>query len=480
MANRDRIAELETRLSELTAENQALRDRIALLEAELGRNSQNSSKPPAGDTLKPRQSRAERRASARASGRRQGKQPGAPGANLARRHPDETRRHRAACCKGCAADLAGAEVVGEVRRQVLEIPRIRVRAIDHVTERRRCRCGVETTGEFPTEARAPVCWGPEVRALAVYLLDRQHLPLERTAELLGELLDAPVSTGWLCAVQQEAAGRLIPFITALKGALAEAPVLHADETSTRVGVTKRWVHTVATNLLTLLAVHPRRGIEALEDIGVIPSFEGTIVHDGWSPYERYDQARHAQCGAHLLRHLSAVGETTAFATWTAQMAAVLLDAKLSSEAAAEAGKATVAPRRAKALRRRYHGTLEVAFALLPKGPPPRRRHEGGWNVHQRAAWNLATRLREDEDQVLRMIDDTRVPFTNNTAERALRPTKLHDKISGTFRSDDGATAFVTVRSYLQTVGLNGRNRLEALNQLWTTGPWLPPSPAGGT
>lgn len=139
-------------------------------------------------------------------------------------------------------------------------------------------------------------------------------PLARTAELLGELLDAPVSTGWLCAVQQEAAAKLAGFVTTLKGRLSDAPVVHADETGTRVGLTKHWVHTLATNLLTLLVVHPKRGVEALEDIGILGDYTGTVVHDGSAPYEVFAGATHAQCEAHLLRHLASVGKTPAFAT----------------------------------------------------------------------------------------------------------------------------------------------------------------------
>ncbi len=132
---------------------------------------------------------------ARQTGRAQGKQPGAPGAHRGRRDPDEVVVHPPVCCAGCGEALTGAEVVGEVRRQVLDIPEIRIRVTDHVAERRRCWCGHETVGVFPPEAKAPVCWGPEVRGFALYLMDRQHLPLERTAELLDEMLDAPVSRG---------------------------------------------------------------------------------------------------------------------------------------------------------------------------------------------------------------------------------------------------------------------------------------------
>jgi transposase len=463
----------------LRTENAALADLVVRLKDELSRDSENSSRPPSSDPQKTRQSRAERRAAARAarkrSGRPQGKQPGAPGASLERRDPDEVVPHPPVCCEACGADLAGAEVTGEVRRQVIDVPEIRVRVVDHVAERRRCACGHETVGVFPPEARAPVCWGPEVRAFALYLMDRQHLPLERTAELLADLLDAPVSTGWLCAVQAEAAGKLAGFITTVKEQLAQAPVIHADETGTHVGLVKHWVHTLSTNLLTLLVVHPKRGIEALEDIGVLGDYRGTIVHDGWAPYDVFSDATHAQCGVHFIRHLKAVGRTAEFASWCTQMIEVLVAVKAGSQSAAEKGRPKVRPAKAKALRDHYHSVLDEAFALLPEGPKPRRRGEGGWSEAQRKAWNLVTRMRTQADQILRTLDDTRVPFDNNAAERSLRMVKLHDKVSGLFRSSAGAEAFATIRSYIQTAALNGINRLDALRLIFTTGPWMPPA-----
>jgi hypothetical protein len=364
---------------------------------------------------------------------------------------------------------------------VIDFPPIRPVVTEHVAERRRCVCGTETVADFPPEARAPVCWGPEVRAFALYLLDRQHLPVERTAELLRDVLGAAVSTGWLCALQLEAAGKLPFFLSTLKERLGAEPVLNADETGTRVRTTKHWVHTVTTGLLTLVAVDPKRGAQALEAIGVLPHFEGTIVHDGWAPYELMEAAAHAQCGAHLLRHLAEVGEGgPLFEIWSKQMTAILLDAKAASEKAAEAGRQKVGAKQAADLRRRYHDTLDVAFVLVPPGPPPSRSHGGGWTTEQRKAWNLASRMRRDADQVLRLLDDTRVPFDNNAAERALRMVKLHDKISGSFHSLAGAQAFAAVRSYLQTAAAHGENLLDVLHQLFTTGPWIPPETAGGT
>jgi transposase len=467
-------------ISRLIAENVALRDRVIALEAEWAKSSNNSSKPPSSDPIGPRQSRAERRAAARAEGRKQGKQPGAPGANLSRRHPDRIVEHPPVCCGGCGADLAGATVVGEVTRQVIDVPPVRVTVTDHVAQKRQCSCGRITVGTFPPEARAPVCWGPEVRALAVYLLDRQHLPVERTAELLAELLDAPVSTGWLCQIQLEAAGKLAPFITGLKTRLGSEPVVGADETGTRVGTAKYWVHTLTSRLLTLLVVHPRRGVEALNDIGILPAYTGTVVHDGLTTYDHMGHATHAQCGAHLVRHLKAVGETPAFAGWTAAMIELLGDANRLAEGALAAGHVDLEAAVADRIEDRYRAILHEAFGLLPAGDLPRRRHRGGWSIEQRNAFNLAYRLERDIDQVLRYIDDTNVPFTNNMAERSLRMVKIHDKISGTFRSSDGAEAFATIRSYIQTAAKHGHNRLEVLHQLFTTGPWLPPTPAAGT
>jgi transposase len=245
-------------------------------------------------------------------------------------------------------------------------------------------------------------------------------------------------------------------------------------------VVKHWVHTLSTRLLTLLVVHPRRGVEALVDIGVLPGYGGTVVHDGYASYEVMTEVVHAQCAAHLIRHLKAVAETPEFAGWANDMIALLLEAKTAAQAAFVAGYGAVDAATADDIDTRYRALLGTAFDLLPAGPKPRRRHEGGWSSAERAAWNLATRLRDDIDQVLRFIDDTAVPFTNNTAEKSFRMVKIHDKISGTFRSKEGAESFVTVRSYIQTAANHNINRLDALRQLFTTGPWLPPNPVGST
>lgn len=485
MADNSRLtAENET----LRSENATLRDRVARLEEAVGANSENSSKPPSADPVGARQSRAERRRAAREANktgraaRSPGKQPGAAGTNLPRREPNQiVSVERPASCRGCGADLADARVVGREVRQVQEV-RTSVHVVDYVLHRHRCSCGTINVAEFPTEARAHVSYGPGLRALAAYLMGYQHIPVARTQALLADVFGIPVSAGWLASLLPELSGILEPFIEGLKSALGTEKVLCADETGTRVGLGRFWVHVVSNAALTLLVAHPKRGAEALFDMGVLPKFEGTVVHDGWKPYGQLDAATHAQCVVHLLRHLDALGTYPAHAGWTSSMRQLLLDAKAAVEDATAAGADSVDAAVVASFEARYHEVIAEAFGLLPPGMPPRPDNKAAvhrWSFEHRKAYNLARRLTDEADQVLRFLHDPAVPFDNNQAERDLRMVKLHDKISGAFRSPSGAKAFATVRSYLQTAGKQGANRLAVIQQAFTTGPWMPYT-AGGT
>jgi transposase len=484
----------EERVAELEAENEALRaqvaqlvgaigelkSRVADLESQLGRTSKNSSTPPSRDGNETREQAKLNRAQRRQAERRQGKQPGAEGHHLSQvEEPDHRVVHRPAVCSGCGGDLCPASVVGSEKRQVFDLPPIAAQVTEHVSQRLACSCGCVTAGVFPSEATAPACWGPGVRALGLYLTQRQHIPVARAAEMLSDVLGAPVSTGFLAGLVPEAAGALVPFVGRVLELLSASAVLHADETSIRVSAQSWWLHVMSTTWLTLLVCHRKRGREAIEAIDVLPGYTGTIVHDGLAAYDYLDKATHAQCGAHLVRHLGKALEHDDTARWAKLMTEVLLDAGAAAQAAAERGWDHVPARPAARLKRRYRYALEVAFESLPAGPPPRRRNTGGWEGHQRDSWNLAVRLRDDQADALRFLSDTRIPFSNNAAERPLRPAKLHDKISGTFRSPEHAKAFATIRSYLGTAAKHEKNLYQALTELFTSGPWLPPEALPG-
>ena len=168
---------------------------------------------------------------------------------------------------------------------------------EHLSQWLRCSCGCVTSAVFPSEATAPACWGPGVRALGIYLTQRQHIPVARAAEMLSDVLGAPVSTGFLAGLVPEAAGARVPFVARVVELLSRSAVLHADETSIRVSAQSWWRHVMSTARLTLLICHRRRGREAIEAIDVLPGYTGTIVHDGLAAYDYLDTATHAQCGS---------------------------------------------------------------------------------------------------------------------------------------------------------------------------------------
>jgi transposase len=462
-------AALHAKVGELQRANAALAARVGELERRLGKDSSNSSKPPSSDGLgKP--ARAQRRAADQAAGRRKpGKQPGAPGAHLAQvAEPDQVVEHVPRRCGGCGQGLDGAVMVGVEARQVFDLPPLRLSVVEHQAQRRRCACGQVTAASFPAEARAAACYGPGVRALVCYLLVYQHLPVDRAAQLCSDVLGASVATGTLAGVVSEAASGLGGFVQVVREQLAVGAVAHFDETGARVAGRLHWVHSASTSLLSLFTVHARRGKVAMDAAGVLPSLGGVAVHDGWSPYWRYEDLTHALCGAHLLRELEGITDEPGQG-WAAGMAELLVDVKLAGDRARAAGMRQVDHDVRVRLRVRYQRLLADGQRANP--PPARGRRRG--RVRRSPAANLLARLDAHRDEVLRSLKDTRVPFDNNQSERDLRMVKLQQKISGCWRTLPGAEAFLTVRSYIATARKQGRNPLDALRRLFDGHPWLP-------
>jgi transposase/uncharacterized coiled-coil protein SlyX len=467
------IVELRVANAEQVRLIATLQARVAELERRLGKDSSNSSMPPSSDGLR-KPARAERRADGRAERRRPGKQPGAPGAYLAQvEEPDEVAWHAPDRCGGCGADLAGAPVAGVEARQVFDLPPLGLRVTEHRAERRRCACGATTQAGFPAHARAAACYGPGVRALVCYLCVHQHLPVDRAAQLLADVLGASVATGTLAAVVAEGAAGLEGFVEVVREGLTGAPVAHFDETGARVAGRLHWVHSASTSLLSLFTVHAKRGKVAMDAAGVLGGFAGVAVHDGWAPYWRYD-VTHALCGAHLLRELEEVAEGPGQG-WAAGMAELLVDAKLACDRARAAGADRVDDTVRGRLRARYRRLLTDGQAANP--PPPAIDRRRG-RARRSPAGRLLVRLDAHRDEVLRCLDDTRVPFDNNQAERDLRMVKLQQKISGCWRTLAGAEAFLVIRSYVATARKHGNNPLAVLGQLFEGRPWLP-APAPG-
>lgn len=453
----------------LRAEVEQLTARVAELERQLKTNSQNSSKPPSQDVYAKPAPKSLRRK----TGRGQGKQPGKPGANLAVvADPDVVVDHVPAVCGGCGEDLGQrpSTVVG--CRQVHDLPEIVPVVTEHRLHRRRCRCGVLTTATAPAEATAPACYGPNITALAAYLLTYQHLPIARAAELLAEVTGMGVSTGWVSSVLGRIAPRLEPFLTATQAAIVAAAVAHFDETGIRVLGKNRWLHSASTLWLTVYFLHDKRGRAAIDAFGILDGFAGVAVHDGYHSYRTYDLT-HALCNAHHQRELQAAAETYPGQSWPEAISSILDGLNAAAHTARDLDLPHIPPEILTALTDCYDIEVQNGLDLHP---PNSIGHPHGGRPAQTPARRLLKRLADYREDVLRFAFDLTVPFTNNQAERDIRMTKTQLKISGGWRTHHGATTWLTVRSYISTIRKHGLNTLTALRDAITGNPWLPTNP----
>ncbi|WP_158516543.1 IS66 family transposase [Kitasatospora sp. MBT66] len=387
--------------------------------------------------------------------------------------PDVVEVHGPDACRGCAGDLAEAEVVSIERRQVFDLPEIRLWVTEHRIEHRRCACGQVTAATSPGAPAAPAQYGPQIKSLAVYLLTRQHLPYERCTELLADVVGADVATATLLGWAGQAANAVAPHTEAVRRQLIDCEIVGFDETGTRIAGRTCWVHTACTRSLTLYQVHTKRGVHAFEAMGVLPHFTGVAVHDGWKPYKTYTDAAHALCNAHHLRELTAVTDNAPAGrpeAWAEALATLLVETwdeiKTIRTAHPEATGFTVDA--LEHITARYDEIITAGRALHPPRAPgqPRRKRA--------KASNLLDRLDTERDQVLRFAFDWRVPFDNNTSEQAIRMAKIQQKISGGWRTTQGAERFFAVRGYLSTAAKHGRNLLDDITRLFDgRGAWIP-------
>lgn len=443
--------------------------RVRDLEARLAKDSHNSGKPPASDGLrrKPKSLRTP-------SGKKAGGQVGHRGQTLRLvATPDVVVEHRPAVCAQCQSPLDGAPVVLRERRQVQELPPLRLVAQEHQALHVRCpACQAVTTGAFPAEVASRAQYGPRLRALTVYLVEGQFIPFGRVQQLLADLFGVRLARGSVVGWVQQAARTLQPVDAALKAALAHAAVLHNDETGVRRGGRLAWAHVASTPRLTHYAIHAKRGAEATDAIGILPQFRGVSVHDGWTGYRAYTACRHALCNVHHLRELTFLHEEYQQA-WAGELKELLREMRTVAQWARARGLPRVPTTQRDPLLARYQELLAAGLAANPPPTVQQRRPGQRGRLAQSPARNLLERLMLGQDQVLAFLDDLAIPFDNNQAERDLRGLKVQQKVSGCFRSDAGADAFACLRGYLATLRKQGQALLAALQTVFAGQPLYP-------
>src|ERR1700677_2679531 len=471
------IERLKAENDALQVQNTQLAERVAELERRLGADSSNSSRPPSSDApwaKKP----ARKRSSRTRSGRKPGTQRGAPGSSRSLGDDcDELVWIEPSHCGGCGGSLAAAQTHGRQRRQVIDVsepPPLQITEYQRISKI--CpSCGTVSapqwdTGDNNAEIVAgpgsPVRVGPEVCARAALLTCGHYLPIGRCRQLLPALTAIDVSTGFLAGVRGRAARRLEhKFLPHLRELLAWAPVLHADETTGRAAAALSYVHVACTEYLTLMHVGGRSS-DDIDAGGVLTEFTGVLVRDGYAGYTHLP-AVHAWCAAHLLRDLRSISDADPDnQLWALAMAGVLLDANRAATDARDKGAEALDVETLAGIRNHYLGALA-------HGTDENHGHSSELAAKART---LIERFRRYEDMILRFATDLSVPFTNNEAERTLRPVKVQQRTSGgAWRTVQGLADFAIVHSYLDNANKWGIDKLNALRKLFTTGPWLPPA-----
>lgn len=453
-------------LSTLTTEQKdaliiALWDRLDKLEAILLKNSSNSSKPPSSDGFKRKPK--SRRVNGKAN---PGGQKGHPGSTLTRvAIADEVRVHAPpAHCDACGSELDMRQATVEANgRQVIDLPPVRVQVVEHRLQSVRCRCGRLHTGRYPEAVTQAVQYGTAIKAALVYLTQYQHVPMKRCTGTMQDLFGVHISPASVHAAIAQAHAAVTPIVQALGESMLQSPVMHFDETGMRVGKKLHWMHSASTDDTVVYQVHVRRGREALLAFNLLPRFNGVAVHDGWPAYDSFNVV-HALCNAHHLRELEFVVDSTG-QQWAQDMIGLLVQMNDAVNASADAvlGREVAA-----AYRQRYRHLIVQGYAASPEKltDPTRKDKRGG--IRQSFARNLLRRLDERADDVLRFTTDASVPFTNNLAERDIRMPKLKQKVSGCYRSIEGAMAYCSIRSYLGTLRKRSLDLVEALTMLFAT------------
>ena len=458
------------RLAAVAGRGAALEDRVAL-------DSHNSSKPPSSDLGRPKPAPRSLRPAPGTTGRAPGGQPGHPGTTLRLVDtPDRLALHRPAQCAAGGTRLApgdSGERLDAERRQVLDVPLPpRLAVVEHRVVRVTCAAGgAETAGRFPAGVARPVQYGERLKAVGVYLRAYQLLPYARTQELLEDLFGAAPAEGTLQAAEAACSAALAAPEAAIARALQGAPVAGFDETGVYVAGRREWLHVVSTAALTHYGVHPKRGRRATDALGILPAFTGIAVHDAYPSYLHYPGCAHALCNAHVLRELIFLHEQHHQA-WADELATLLVTAKDLADRRAPPGRPAWTPSRGPSSS--PITTTSCGRAGWPtRGRPLQPTARAAGRLPQTKAQNLLDRLRAHRDSVLAFLDDLRVPFDNNQAERDLRMLKVQQKISGGFRTTTGAASFARIRGYVSTLRKQGLPVLAALESAFAGSPLMP-------
>lgn len=427
---------------------------VSLMASRLGRNSRNSHKPPSQDS-----NRVRTKAAGEVQNRKPGGQENHKGVTLTKTSTPDAVEEIAIDRQTIPTDRTYQED-GYESRQVVDV-KIKVHVTEYRAQVLKDEFGKRYVAQFPEGVTKAIQYGSGVKAEAVYLSQFQLIPLMRVQDHFIDQMGLPLSKGSVSNFNQEAYERLeqCQYEAWVKAQLLASPLNHADETGINVGGKKRWLHTLSNDRVTLYHPDEKRGKEAMDRMGVLPFYAGWLCHDHWKSYYRYENVIHVLCNAHHIRELKRVIEDDRH-KWAEELLQLLIDL---NDAVAAAGGSLSDEEIAEATTR-YQKILAKGEGECPL-PPPKEPGKRG-RVKKTFSRNLLERLRDFEADTLRFMTEAIVPFTNNQGENDLRMTKVQQKISGCFRSMDGAKTFCRVRGFLSTCRKNNVSPTVALRDLF--------------
>jgi transposase len=447
---------MEKKLEELEKEEliELVRQLIAEnaeLKARLNRNSSNSSTPSsANPNSKPKSLREK-------SGKKPGGQPGHKGCGMSLPHePDQTITLEADKCVGCGADLQGVDGRVTDTRYKIDFEVKTVVIAYEQTETECPHCGTKTVAGMPDNMTATKQYGEGVDAAVVLLNQYGNVSVDKTAKLMSDLLDMPVSTGTVVNIVNRCAENSGSALEYIAESLKKSKILHVDETGVRTEGKNYWLHTASNAEFTYNTVSQERGREGTDANGILKDFHGTAVHDCLRQYFGYADCLHALCGAHLLRELTAIIENDGF-EWAIQMKALLEDMKSTVDQYKGDEKLELSRYYRKKFSERYKEILEMGQSECPRVKERK----------QSKARNLLERFIAHKPEITRFSEDFGVPFDNNQAERDIRNAKIKMKVSGGFRSKKGADSFAKVGSIIGSAVKQGKVLLDTVSKLFS-------------
>lgn len=439
--------------AQLRMENTQLKERIKILENKSNQNSKNSHLPPSSDRFK----KKIKSAFNRNTNKKIGGQKGHEGKTLDKvENADEIITLRPLKCE-CGANLANIEGIISETRQEFDIPPVEIYTKEYQSIECVClECNKVNKGVFPLHIQAPTQYGSTIRSTCVVLSVNYRMPLSKIVELMNDIYRIRINESSIINWLKQAYHLLEATENQIKEYLRNSKLVHVDETGLKINCQNYWNHVASNENLTYQFVHLKRGQQAISDQkSILPNYKGILVHDCWSSYFTLDQAKHAICGAHIIRELNALIENGS--RWADKFQRFYLKLYHSSTSINKKNKKQI-------LKEYNHITKQG----IREEPPPQRTGSRG-RLKNSKGQNLIKRLIDYRDAVIGFAFNNLIPFTNNQAERDIRHCKVKQKVSGCFRSEEGAHFYIRVSSITITLRKNSLNVMDCFKKLFTEG-----------